>query len=63
MLRELSKVEQRYDVMLAVTAIMRVSEVAEQYGERRQTVRGGLSRLERAVQPRLMCDRSITPDP
>ena len=49
MLRELSKVEQRYDAVLAVIRDgMAVTEVAEKFGVRRQTVHVWLSRYEKA---------------
>ena len=45
MLRELSKMEQRYDAVLAVIRDgMAVTEVAEKYGVGRQTVHVWLSR-------------------
>lgn len=47
MLRELSKVEQRYDAVLAVIrAGMRVTEVAEKFGVHRDTVHSWLARYE-----------------
>ena len=47
MLRELSKVEQRYDAVLAVIREgMRVTEVAEKYGVHRDTVHAWLARYE-----------------
>ena len=47
MLRELSKVEQRYDAVLAVIREgMRVSEVAEKFGVHRDTVHSWLARYE-----------------
>jgi len=47
MLRELSKVEQRYDAVLAVIREgMRVSEVAEKFGVHRNTVHSWLARYE-----------------
>jgi len=45
MLKELSKVDQRYDAVLAVIRSgMRVTEVAEKYGVHRDTVHGWLAR-------------------
>ncbi len=47
MLRELSKVEQRYDAVLAVIREgMRVTEVAEKFGVHRDTVHSWLARYE-----------------
>ena len=47
MLKELSKVEQRYDAVLAVIREgMRVSEVAEKFGVHRDTVYSWLARYE-----------------
>jgi transposase len=47
MLRELSKVEQRYDAVLAVIPEgMRVTEVAEKFGVHRDTVHSWLARYE-----------------
>ena len=47
MLRELSKVEQRYDAVLAVIREgMRVSEVAEKFGVHRDTVHAWSARYE-----------------
>jgi transposase InsO family protein len=47
MLRELSKVEQRYDAVLAVIREgMRVTEVAEKFGVHRDTVHAWLARYE-----------------
>lgn len=47
MLRELSKVEQRYDAVLAVIRDgMRITEVAEKFGVHRDTVHSWLARYE-----------------
>jgi len=47
MLRELSKVEQRNDAVLAVIRdAMRVSDVAEKFGVHRDTVHSWLARYE-----------------
>ena len=54
MLRELSKVEQRYDAVLAVIRDgMPITEVAEAFGVGRQTVHVWLARYEQGGLPAL----------
>ncbi len=61
MLRELSKVEQRHDAVLAVVRDgMRVTEVAEKYGVGRQTVHVWFARNEKGALEGL-ADRSHRP--